>query len=467
MEEKPNLVSQLLSAIGSPKTKKDEPKTKPTVPAIPPDPSEQWLARFRSGKGPGAWLRDTAAPLTKMLDGSPGERLAAAPALVALGEHDDRTLPMLKQFVHDSPESIDTNSRILPWLKWDKRQEWFEMLASLDVSHGALRPIVSQMVVWPDPRAASLLWKQLAAYNDPPETAPTGTRRYSRPRSAGENQIDAVYDALRTLYPGSGSREYSPEGAVLGKEQRADLKKRAEHGNSFAERVVALALLCELGFPEASEIATAVEADAKAPAELRQIALRTLLLAVPRDEATAAAIKKLESPEEPARRLAVMYLALGSGALSDFGYGIAIYKSDTMSFRSSEDSAPPQPPKNLKPDVVRPFLQDADPDTAAAAGYLLALLGDGDGLDALVRRWRSTSDDDDIEWPLRLATAISALDDPAHVPLLEEIYKRLSANRNATYYMKTFYWTIRSMHGPAVLKLRKKIRDEVGMDNLR
>ena len=66
-----------------------------------------------------------------------------------------------------------------------------------------------------------------------------------------------------------------------------------------------------------------------------------------------------------------------------------------------------------------------------------------------------------------MAAAISALDDPAKVPVLEEIYKKLSANRNAAYYMKTFYWTIRSMHGAEVLKLRKKIRDEVGMDNLR
>jgi hypothetical protein len=51
--------------------------------------------------------------------------------------------------------------------------------------------------------------------------------------------------------------------------------------------------------------------------------------------------------------------------------------------------------------------------------------------------------------------------------VLEEIYKKLSATRNGSYYMKSFYWTIRSMHGAEVLKLRKQIRDEVGMDNLR
>jgi hypothetical protein len=116
--------------------------------------------------------------------------------------------------------------------------------------------------------------------------------------------------------------------------------------------------------------------------------------------------------------------------------------------------------------MVRPLLKDDDPDTAAAAGYLLALLGESDGLDAVLRRWRS-ADADDSEWPLRVAAAISALDDPTKVPVLEEIYKKLAASRNGTYYLKQFYWTIRSMHGSEVLKLRKKMRDEVGMDNLR
>jgi hypothetical protein len=33
--------------------------------------------------------------------------------------------------------------------------------------------------------------------------------------------------------------------------------------------------------------------------------------------------------------------------------------------------------------------------------------------------------------------------------------------------MREFYWTIRSMHGPEILKLRKKIRDEIGIEQLR
>jgi HEAT repeat protein len=466
-KEEPSVLSQLLSAIGSPKSTKSE-NGEPSESVVALDPSDQWLARFRKGNGVGAWLHDTAGPLTKLLDGTPGERLAAATALVALGEHDDRTLPMLKQILHDNPASLDTIARILPWLTWSKREEWFNLLTSLDTGHAELQQIVTQMVVWPDARAAALLWKQLAPYNDAPAAAPAGSNRHGRPRTVSDIQIDAVYYALQSVYPRNAQfGEYRPAGvAGANKDQRADLKRRAEHGGSMAERVVALALLCELNMPEASEAATAVAADPKATADLRQIAFKTLLLAGPPADATAAAVKSLESQDEPARRLAVLYLAQGPSALRDFGYGISIYKSETMSFRSSEDGLVPQAPKNLKPAAVRPLLKDDDPDTAAAAGYLLALLGEGDGLDALVRRWRS-ADADDTVWPLRVAAAISAIDEPTKVPVLEEIYKKLSATPNGAYYMKQFYWTIRSMHGAAVLKLRKRIRDEVGMENLR
>ena len=54
------------------------------------------------------------------------------------------------------------------------------------------------------------------------------------------------------------------------------------------------------------------------------------------------------------------------------------------------------------------------------------------------------------------------LDDDSQTPILAEIYKK-----QRDWQHREFYWTIRSMHGPAVLQLRKQIRDEVGMDNLR
>ncbi len=161
--EESNIVSDLLSAIGSPKVSKNDPSA-PSAAARSIAAMAEAIPPGRRRKRPG--LRDTAAPLVKMLDGAPGERLAAATALVALGEHDDRTLPMLKQIARGDPASREKIAMILPWLAWDKRNEWFNLLTSLDTGRDGLREIVTQMVVWPDARAEELLWKQLAAFND-------------------------------------------------------------------------------------------------------------------------------------------------------------------------------------------------------------------------------------------------------------------------------------------------------------
>ncbi|HEX3998837.1 MAG TPA: HEAT repeat domain-containing protein [Pirellulales bacterium] len=469
-QEAPSVLAQLLSALGSPKTAKD--KIKPTAPAVPPDPSQEWLAGFRKCSGVNAWMREAPGPLTKMLDGTSGERLAAATALVALGEHADRTLPLLKQMVRGDPEAIETVAEILPWLSWEQRQDWFDLLVSSDAGHDDLRTIVQELVIWPDSRAAPLLWKQLALYNDAPQSA-AGSPRHRARRSTADSHIDAIYYALRSLYPrespdpdSAAFDEALPFGAATAMQRLAELKQRAEHGSSAAERVVALAILCDQGAPQTAAVAATVEADPKSSAELREIGLKALLLAGAADVAVPAAIEGLKSADEGIKRIAVRYLAQGPAALSDFGYGIFIYKSSLASFRGSEQELAPQPPKNLTADAVRPLLKDDDPDVSAGAAYLLALMGSPDGLDVLVRRWRS-ADADDTEWLMRVATAVSALDDPAKVPLLEEIYKKLSAMRNESSAIRQFYWTIRSMHGAEVLKLRKKIRDEVGMDSLR
>jgi len=55
--------------------------------------------------------------------------------------------------------------------------------------------------------------------------------------------------------------------------------------------------------------------------------------------------------------------------------------------------------------------------------------------------------------------------DDGPTSVLTEIYRTFE--KNQTWEISPFYWTIRSMHGPQVLKVRKQIRDEVGMEQLR
>ena len=90
------------------------------------------------------------------------------------------------------------------------------------------------------------------------------------------------------------------------------------------------------------------------------------------------------------------------------------------------------------------------------------LLGERQGMDPLVRYWRSAGSGDET---FRLVyRAIAVTDEPSYVPILREIYGNFEPD---DYVVPDFYWTIRIMSGPEILQFRKQIRDEVGMSNLR
>jgi hypothetical protein len=88
-------------------------------------------------------------------------------------------------------------------------------------------------------------------------------------------------------------------------------------------------------------------------------------------------------------------------------------------------------------------------------------LGEPAGLTPLVKQWRA---DESSLWTPLVYHAIASLDDASQAAVLVEIYE--GSEHNALN-VRDFYWTIRSMTGPKLLELRKRIRDEVGMDQLR
>jgi hypothetical protein len=109
------------------------------------------------------------------------------------------------------------------------------------------------------------------------------------------------------------------------------------------------------------------------------------------------------------------------------------------------------------------MLADPDVKSAAYAGYLLSLFGEANGLGPLMTYWRARALNDEA-WTRLVYRAIAAINDQSQVPVLEEIYGRF---QKEDYSIREFYWTIRVITGPRVLKLRERIRSEVGMERLR
>lgn len=420
---------------------------KPAPPAE--DPVDKWLTDFYAGKGRPAWMTPLVEPLEQMLQASSAEeRLAAALALVPLGKA-DQAMPVLLEAARTKRKTFGRATMVLPWLVWEERLRVFGKLRSMVDDEGDFSLLVYFMIRVADRRAGDVFWEMLG---DEKITA---------------SVADSLEGGLRRAYYGKNYNDRSEITASQRREMAAVAGPRAAEGPEW-QRVVALALLLGAAPQQAAEVAGKMAHDPKLTEPLRRDAFQILLAASPKDERTATATAALSWEDPLHRRMALSYLAGGSSQINYLRGGISLwYDSDDRMdiYYSSGEPIIPEPPKGLKPQEIRPLLDDADPQTAAYAGYLLVLLDDRSGLEKLLEYWRRQETqqsflEDRLTW--LVYRAIAVMDDPVHQPILEKIYTELEE-----YEMAQFYWTIRIMSGPEILRFRKRIRDEVGMDSLR
>ncbi len=404
--------------------------------------ADAWLVDYRAGKGRPDWMNGAIEPLEKMLSANDRpERLIAALALVPLGR-DERALTVLKETAQTAPETQGEIGGALAWLPYAQRREFFQFLIALHPQSEQMAGIVRGLVSASDARDAELLWGLLATAEIESGTAATLQRG-----------LWTSYGIDRYLRPSGMSTPTPPADTV------ALMRRYAEQGTGW-QRTAALSILLALDPSATAEAAQIVLDDPQAVDEFRCDALQILLLANPGEDAEKAAVKQLSSAGPRLRKLAIGFLCHGGENLRQLrGHGIYLQSARDYGMHFSSEPEPIAAPQGLTADMVRPWLQDPDPDVAADVAYLLATLGEPDGLKILIDRWRN-----DRTGPYRVPVyrAIAVLDKESEVPILAEIYSGLESHE-----MRQFYWTLRTMHGPEILKLRKRIREEVGMDNLR
>jgi hypothetical protein len=262
-----------------------------------------------------------------------------------------------------------------------------------------------------------------------------------------------------------GERYYLPSQSDRAGKTAAesDAKHWIVSGNPI-QRAVALAILSRVAPEEAVKTAGRLIDDTTLSDGERRDAFRAMLAAassLDSVEAVRAAIEAL-GKHYVLRDVALAYLAGDTSALDTNGGGYLLEPGPvSQEMYVADRPIVPKPPQGLRPEHIRPWIGDKNPKTAAYAGYLLALLGDRDGLVPLLAYWKSlprrTWNEDRL-----VVRAVAALDDSTRIPELRAIYKDTDRWRT-----REFYWTIRGMTGMEILKLRKQIRDEVGMNNLR
>jgi hypothetical protein len=211
-------------------------------------------------------------------------------------------------------------------------------------------------------------------------------------------------------------------------------------------------------------------ADIPLDSDLRVMAIRIVLLAAGKIEADKAALWALVQDDPDLVTPALALLARDYRRLAYWhgrGYFLQSLR-DRVPYQMRDDNATaanpfdPVVPEGVTADLLRRASRSDDPVDRAYVRYFAVLLDQTEELGPLLAPWEAEPED-----PMArrlLVRAIAYLDDPANLPLLERIYASL---KDSPSEAGDFYWTIRIMHGPEVLALRKRIRDELGIDRLR
>lgn len=410
---------------------------------------DDWLKKFRAGIGRADWAAQMVEPLRKMLGSSDaGERLAAAIPLVALGDDRDAT-KALHDAIRSQPNERRTVAGALKWLPWDARLALFNDLKSASAGDAQMLGVLAgDLAGTPSPNAGPPLWELL---ND---------------KAADLSVAAAVDRALIRTYTG---QEYwyiqQQSGDPAARKAMIGTAKHMAAEGSANQRLVALALLESASPGDAAASAVAVLEGGKAGEGLGTAALQVLLLSQSREDGVKSALAHV-GDASAMRKVALAYLAAGAEPIRSIQGELYLNANNPqLQFRTFGEGVPIviEPPAGVAPDAIRPYAKDADPEAAAYASYLLCLMGERQGLDAVVAWWRGRRDDD--TWRRLAYRAVAVVGDDNLTPVLDEIYATYDKSRG--YEIRDFYWTIRVMKGEQVLKLRKRIRDEVGMENLR
>lgn len=456
----------------APTAKPAQPSERPapqSVPPLPPRPKDrpppmpgvfgfpqqaqvdrETTADSQPARNRPAWMANLHELLEPMLNAtSAEERLAGALALIALGR-DERALPTVLDVATKQRGLRGRAGDALPWLPWSKRHDLYSKLIALHPDPEQLEQIVRGLTSHRDHRALPLLW-ELAARD-----------------GLTNDLVELTVSKLQYGYFGTDYLTYVNNVRRLKPE---DVKRALDESRPKAaagpelQRLIALNIMLTAEREAARSMADSIVGDAQESARLRRDAAQVQLFATKRDERRPLAVAWLEHPFPGARGVAVDFLAMESdarlGYLADRGIRLDAGTMDSLNQSPSSNSpqsttVKPELLKVVKLEAVRPLIRDPSPQVAASAGYLAALLGEGEGFETLVRYWREYAPKSDVLARM-VVRAAAALGDDSRVPAIEEVYIHSSAigiDSNEILEM------IKDMKGPAARRLLHQMRAE-------
>ena len=254
----------------------------------------------------------------------------------------------------------------------------------------------------------------------------------------------------------------SSEVPASARRELAEAAKPRTAVGSDRQRLAALTLLAAASPDEAAEAAARLADDPKLGESLRTDAFQMQLLtqsgkrrgtaAWPRCKGTDARSQETRR-EVSGSRAAIGLRSLQSGFYLYMAIRVFVLRP---AVRATARRSFPKPPEGVeveaRPPAAGRFRRRDGGLRRLSAGPARRARRHGAAAAVLARQQKSSS-----EWSKLVYRAIAVIDDPKYIPVLREIYGKLDK-----YERDEFYWTIRIMSGPEILKFRKQVRDEMG-----
>lgn len=227
-------------------------------------------------------------------------------------------------------------------------------------------------------------------------------------------------------------------------------------------RMVGISLLGDIDSSRVEALVKDAYADQKLDEATRRDWARMALGAKDSKAATELAASWLEN--ETFQELALDFIAEGHQGISQTEIGsIEVPDAGPPNYSQGKITVA-KVNAAVQSSAIKALLKHKKPEIVAKATYLLIVMGEDADIAPLEKMFRSKGIDKYLSgWTDLYLLAVAMRNDDSDVTVLEEIYEKVS---DENYRSKEFYWKIRIMTGSRALKLRKRIRDDHGMDNL-
>jgi hypothetical protein len=410
---------------------------------------------FQAGVLQPAWMQEWKLPLFYLMrDSEPMCQLQAAMALVPMGQEDE-VRPVIEGLLPEFPEQI---SQVIDVVSWFSEQSLVQ-LGSMCVEFADGFELRDQLG---DALAETC---ELAAVD-----VLLALVKQSERDGQPADRTKAVLTNLQQLHQCMSTRsEQDVMHTTAGFVQRLESEIIAR---TEMQKLVVMLSLAKISPAQARSIARSIAHNDDESERLRVDAFRIqLVLSEPANADQLALARLMEGASTEIMHVALTGLIHGQDVLdplhrNDIAFHIT---NDAVDFpraaeRYAGQSSPIEVrlPTLLSSERAEKLLSSTDERIRTHAHYALTILGDEGHLGSVIDMWQAHPSE--LAWRWAAIRAIVSVGDDQYVPILERIYEQLRPDTNE---MRLFYWTISQLEGTQALALRRRIRREVTMDQLR